>query len=210
MEQNTITKGEVMRGKEAQWYNFQQSLNGGKLVYREAVKLIELRSHHKLLDVGCGTGLVLFKLFQKYGKSAQLYGVDPSEDMIQMAQNENKKTNSDIHLKVGAGEKLDFKDSEFDWVISSLTFHHLPNDAKKQVLGEIRRVLKPSGNLLISDFGMPKNLFGRMADMTLGNHAFIKDNLAGSVVQILKEKNFQKIRIAKTQFGIIEHVMAIK
>jgi ubiquinone/menaquinone biosynthesis C-methylase UbiE len=50
-------------------------------------------------------------------------------------------------------EKLPFADATFEVALSSVMFHHLPDDSLEQGLREIRRVLKPSGRLLVIDCG---------------------------------------------------------
>lgn len=94
----------------------------------------------KLLDVGCGTGLVLKELL---GKELELYGIDFSEKAIEYAK--NQKLN--IAFKYASVYQLPFESSMFDTVICLGVFQSVENPAA--ALKEIIRVIKPGGNIVI-------------------------------------------------------------
>lgn len=97
------------------------------------------------LDLGCGTGILTFKIADKVKK---IIGLDISKDMITKAQTINKKSN--VIFKVAdISKKLDFPDSSFDFVISSLTLCHIDN--LEQVYKEIYRVLKKNGVFIFDE-----------------------------------------------------------
>ncbi len=101
-------------------------------------------------DLGSGRGLDVIKMAQAVGAEGKVYGIDVSEGMIRKARKNIDKfdvQNAEIiqsHL-----ERLPFKDSELDLVISNCTINHA--DDKKAVWKEIARSLKTGGRFVISD-----------------------------------------------------------
>lgn len=121
-----------------------------KEMYATLVDEIQKSESGKILDVGCGNGN-LFKMLpdDKY----ELFGVDFSENMILEAKNSCK---GKATFNVADAEMLPFEDNTFDIVVCNASFHHyIHPDA---VLGEIRRVLKNGGRLLIGDPYIPTGL----------------------------------------------------
>ncbi len=102
-----------------------------------------------VLDIGCGTGALL-RMIQDKRKDARLFGVDLSEQMIQMAK---AKLGERADLKVSDSEKLPFSNEAFDLVMCTFSFHHYPNPGT--ALQEMRRVLAPSGRLILADPSPP-------------------------------------------------------
>lgn len=92
------------------------------------------------LDIGCGTGNYTVALANK---RLRFYGVEPSEKMLQIARSRD----SGIKWLGGNAEKLPVDDTMFDGIIATLTIHHWTDLAK--AFGEIYRVLKPGGKLVI-------------------------------------------------------------
>jgi ubiquinone/menaquinone biosynthesis C-methylase UbiE len=133
--------------KTAQDYN---DSSDGKFVdgmYEPLVKEIQKSESGRILDVGCGNGN-LFR-FLPDGKY-ELHGIDFSENMIGQAKR-NCKTQASF--SVADAEHLPFDDNSFDIIVCNASFHHyICPDA---VLKEMRRVLKPSGKLLIGDPYVP-------------------------------------------------------
>lgn len=96
----------------------------------------------KILDVGCGGGL-LTEEFAKCG--ANVTGIDISNNSINIAHNHARQNNLSIEYKVGRAEQLPVKD-KYDVVISTDCLEHVENLGKS--ISEISRVLKPSGIFL--------------------------------------------------------------
>jgi len=98
-----------------------------------------------VLDIGCGTGALL-SMIRERQKSAQLFGVDLSKEMIRAA---TAKLGKDADLRVSDSETLPFKNNSFDLVTCTFSFHHYPNP--RAVMLEMRRVLTTHGRLIMAD-----------------------------------------------------------
>ena len=105
------------------------------------VKLIQnllkkdLKDSIKVLDIGCGSGYLLWKIHKHKSK---YYGVDMSRDSLTLA-----KEFIDADLRVADAHNLPFEDSYFDMVLCTDVLEHFEDD-NKAVL-EISRVLKKGG-----------------------------------------------------------------
>jgi ubiquinone/menaquinone biosynthesis C-methylase UbiE len=100
-----------------------------------------------IIDVGCGTGRLLRAVSARW-PDAQLFGVDPAEQMI----SEANQLNPNATFKVAPAESLPFPDAIADIVLSSLSFHHWADQAKG--LQEVARVLRPGGFFCLADHTM--------------------------------------------------------
>lgn len=98
----------------------------------------------RILDVGCGTGLLACGL-QSYG--FDVYGLDISQKMIEIAS----KRLQPGRAFCSNAEKIPFPSEYFDGIICIATLHHISSDRVYHVLCEMSRVLKPQGRLLIWD-----------------------------------------------------------
>jgi ubiquinone/menaquinone biosynthesis C-methylase UbiE len=100
--------------------------------------------HLKILDIGCGTGNytdLLQKITQT--KSWQIYGIDPSEGMINKARNKN----GNILFQRGKAENLLWARDFFDFIYMTDVIHHIPDIHR--MFSEIGRVLKNKGKVCI-------------------------------------------------------------
>jgi ubiquinone/menaquinone biosynthesis C-methylase UbiE len=122
---------------------------------RRQIDLVGLREGETVLEVGCGTGALAFLAKLAVGETGEVAGVDIAPKMISRAEEKASKAGLDIAFRVASVDELPFPDQQFDAVISSLMFHHLPVEVKRAGLEEIRRVLKGEGRLFLSDFCAP-------------------------------------------------------
>jgi len=114
--------------------------------YDEALKRIG--KNFTILDIACGNGFGAFKLY-KQGENVVVDG-DISEEAFLYCRNKYQKylkTDSFDFRKLDA-TALDFNDQTFDAIISFETLEHISEYEK--VIAEFKRVLKPSGVLLLS------------------------------------------------------------
>jgi ubiquinone/menaquinone biosynthesis C-methylase UbiE len=100
-----------------------------------------------VLDVGCGTGRLLVQLRSAF-PTATLIGVDAAAGMIEVAS--RKEELRRVRLAAAAVEALPLEDASCDVVVSTVSFHHWTDQAAG--LGEVARVLRPGGSLLLVDF----------------------------------------------------------
>ena len=129
------------RGREGAFR--QRQLDRARIVAGETV-----------LDVGCGTGTLAIAAARRVGPSGAVHGIDPSEDLLRRARKKARRAAGvDVDFLVGSGEALPFADESFDLVLTTLVLHHLPHDALRDSVREMRRVLRPMGRLLIVDIG---------------------------------------------------------
>lgn len=113
-------------------------------LYPDVLRKLDKFSFNNLLDIGCGTGNLLSTISSKY--DTEIAGVDISPKMLKIA---SEKLGSKADLREADSENLPFDDASFNMVMCTDSFHHYPHP--NIVLNEIRRVLKPKGNILIAD-----------------------------------------------------------
>ena len=170
----------------------------------QTVDLAALRAGERVLEVGCGTGEVAQRARARVGPTGRVSGIDPSAEMIGVAQHKAARAGLEIDYRVGAIEALPYPAASFDAVLSSLMMHHLPDDLKSAGLAEVRRVLKPGGRLLIVDFTRPRRWLSRLA-MRVLLHARLGrgfDDLPG----IVAGAGFADVKSGQTRFDFLGFV----
>src|ERR1700687_3019569 len=112
------------------------------------VRWAKIRAGMSALDVGTGRGeLPLFCAAQ----GAEATGIDYSEDALELAKEAAalSQVRDHCHFRAMDCLLLEFEDQSFDRVFMLDVIEHLRPDEVRRALGEIRRVLRPDGQLLI-------------------------------------------------------------
>lgn len=111
------------------------------------IEKLEVRPGHKILDVGCGTGLLVPYLWPKVGKEGNIVGIDLSPGMIKIAR---EKFLPDLHpnLEFRIADILNFQSPPYDRVISYNSFAHL--SAKRKAIAHMANLLIRGGILIIA------------------------------------------------------------
>src|SRR5258708_246752 len=133
----------------------------GKVRLREQLlDQLALRGDERVLDVGCGRGLMTIGIAKRLTKMGRVTGIDvwstealSGNSLDAAKQNAKLERLSDrVTFESCPVHSLHFRDNTFDVVVSSLAIHHLTDDRlREQALHEMLRVLKPGGRLLIFD-----------------------------------------------------------
>ena len=114
-----------------------------RAIYDRALAALDDR-HQRVLDVGCGTGIMSAKLA---ASGRDTLGVDLSPAMIHRAR---RKRTANLDFIIGDAEHLPVADGEFDAVVNLISLHHYPN--ANRALSEFHRVLRPGGRLVLVIF----------------------------------------------------------
>jgi ubiquinone/menaquinone biosynthesis C-methylase UbiE len=96
----------------------------------------------RVLDVGCGTGLVAAALAER----ARVTGVDPEPEMLAVARG---RVPPEVELRQAPAEELPFEDASFDAAVLRLVVHLVD---RSRAFPELRRVLAPGGRLVVATF----------------------------------------------------------
>ena len=140
-----------------------------KPVAEELIKIYNLKSDSKVLDIGCGKGYLLHEM-KLLIPDLDIVGIDSSDYGLENAKEEIKPF---IH-KHKAEVKLPYKDKEFDLVISLGTFHNLRLLELKIALSEMERVGK-KGYLMLESYRNEEELFNLQCWALTAESFFDKD-----------------------------------
>ncbi len=102
----------------------------------------------RVLEIGIGSGLNL--PFYSH-KVERLIGLDPSPKLLSMVRRNLRRNSSSVELIEGSAEAVPLENNSVDTVVTTWTLCSIP-DADRAV-GEMHRVLKPSGRLLFVEHG---------------------------------------------------------
>ena len=141
----------------------------------------------RVLDVGCGTGLVLRAVAARLPGAAVLTGVDAAPAMVEVARaraTEDSQNGSRLTFEQGMAEQLPFADGSFDLVVSAVSFHHWQDQGAG--LAECHRVLSPGGRLVLTDLLR----LGLVPALFRGRHHRGRARTRREVEQLLREAGF--------------------
>jgi len=137
----------------------------------------------KVLDVGCGDGVLSYLLAKK---GANVIGIDSSVEAIKFAK-ERCRNLSNLIFQVASAYELPFCDAYFDYVISSEVIEHLKHPEK--MLSEIKRVWNGKGRIIITT---PIRFTERPLDKMHYKEFFENE------FELLLKKYFEEIKIIKS------------
>lgn len=109
-----------------------------------------------VLEIGAGTGAN----FPYYRNGAQVTATEPDPYMLERGRKRAGEVSADIDLQQVAVEELPFPDESFDFAVSTLVMCSVQEPAR--AVSEIKRVLKPGGELRLYEHVRHEGAFGAL------------------------------------------------
>ncbi len=154
----------------------------------------------RILDLGCGTGIVARVLRERLGGAAKIVGLDVSPIMIEKA----RALTPELEFQQGNAMVLPFVDASFDLVLCQEMLQFVPD--RLAALREVRRVLAPGGRFITSTW-RPRSeqpfheALGRIAERHLGKSNDARWSLDGPALgHALKGAGFVDVRLETVSF----------
>lgn len=174
---------------------------------RRAIELLGLQGSERVLDIGCGTGILTRQLAEALDGSHQdqVVGIDAATKMIDVARRKAGNL-ANVQFKTALAEHLPFADASFDAAVSTFFFHHIDLNLKTRSLAELLRVLKPGGRAVIVDVDTPTNLFGKLCAWSgywLFHQEEIRENIEGRLREALAGAGFSRVKKVSHHAGHI-------
>jgi len=149
-----------------------------------------------ILDCGCGTGHNLTML-RKYGRA---YGIDLTWAGLQYALTQGER-----QVVRASAARLPFPAARFDLVTSFDVIYSLPDDVERDAIGEMFRVLKPGGRLILNVAAL---------ESLRGNHSVLSSEVRryskGDLRRRLEAAGFRVTHSTYTNLSILPMVAAVR
>jgi ubiquinone/menaquinone biosynthesis C-methylase UbiE len=173
-------------------------------LYRRRVEmcLAECRGGSRILEVGFSSGLTFINLHELY---SEIHGLDlkaPAVEVADVFARRGIKT----QLLNGSVLQMPYQDGFFDTVLLISILEHLMPEHLQQAFAEIRRVLRPGGQMV---YGVPaESPFMTVAFLMLGHDIRLLHFSTEKDVSRAAKNVFDEVRITemKTVFGKVYEI----
>ncbi len=119
-------------------------------ITEKTIRLMNLRSGERVLDLGCGSGWATRLLARLVGDGpegfGQVVGLDVSDEMIRQARAASKDFENILYVW-GSAQQIPWEENFFDKVLSVESFYYYPD--QDRALAELFRVMAPRGRMFI-------------------------------------------------------------
>jgi len=170
------------------------------------ITFTDIQNGEAVLDIGCGTGTLALEVKNR-APAATVCGIDGDPEILEIAKRKALLLNTEITFQLALSYELPYEDELFDCCLSTLFFHHLTLENKKQTLLEMRRVLKIGGRCFVADWGKPTNTLMRFLFFQiqiLDGFETTQHNVEGLLPTIMASSGFTNIQVMEevpTMFG---------
>lgn len=157
-----------------------------------------------VLDVACGTGEFERLLLSEH-PTQQIVGIDISEKMLAIAK-QKCSMYPQVSFQTASALALPFANNSFDVIVSANSFHYFDNPLA--ALGEMKRVLKPEGKVIILDW-CRDYFVCRICDILLKvfdpahKHCYTQDEFH----HLLTSASFRLCGATRVRFGVVWGLM---
>lgn len=185
------------------YYDFLSNLTlPDKDLKQRLIVQADLQSHHRVLDLGCGTGTLALMIKQRHAE-ATVIGLDIDPEILQISRRKALEAGLEVDLQEASATRLPYPDGSFDRVLSSFVLHHLTYEDKQRAVAEVFRVLRPSGEFHVLDLGKPHNLYCLLVSYALRWTEELMENIQGLLPRIFQNAGFIDVEERNRQTTLV-------
>lgn len=119
------------------------------------------RAGDAILDVGCGTGTFTIML-KRAAPQARIIGLDPDPQVLAIAAEKASQAGVAVEWRQGFAHDAATVAGRVDKAVSSLVFHQVPLDGKREGVAAMFAALRPGGEVHIADYAWQRARLMRM------------------------------------------------
>jgi ubiquinone/menaquinone biosynthesis C-methylase UbiE len=165
----------------------------------EYLRLLELSAADRVLEIGCGSGVVTRAIAQRIAPGGAVVGVDSSPALLGIAREVAQKAGLAVEFQTADCRALPFDDRSFDVALAATTLAHVP--VAEKALAEMVRVVRPGGRVAVFDFdgdslliSHPDRGLTRRIVQAFSDNGAVNSWLARSLPGLLRELGISNLR----------------
>jgi ubiquinone/menaquinone biosynthesis C-methylase UbiE len=177
-----------------------------RLLFGDGRAWVCSRASGEVLEVAVGTG----RNFGFYPDGVRLTGIELSSEMLAIARGRAAEVGLQAELRQGDAQALEFPDASFDTVVCTFSLCGIPDDRK--AVAEMKRVLRPGGQLLLIDHVPSTTRLWRDIQWLL-EQVTIRvegEHLLRRPLELVRAEGFAIERAERLKLGIVERLLARK
>ena len=179
---------------------------GGEALTLKTVGAMNLNPGATLIDLGCGTGTSAMLLTQSNG--LKVSAVDLSQSNVLRAQERAGSVQPPIDFRAADVHSLPFNDQSFDAALSECTFSLFSDH--QSALREVHRVLKPGGQLGVTDMAWGADLPADLAAMLAPWTCLADATDEATAVARFEQGGFRVLEVQDESAGLLDLVVMLK
>jgi ubiquinone/menaquinone biosynthesis C-methylase UbiE len=164
-------------------------------VRKAGLEMLNAQPSEQVLEIGFGTGHSLIELAQSVGPSGKVFGIDLSEQMVEISQKRAEEEGLDERIELYCGDALHlpYQLNSLDGIFMSFTLELFDTPEIPLVLAECKRVLKPAGRIVVVGMSrvLPEGLVMEIFEWTHRHFPNYLDCRPILVRQALEDSGFQ-------------------
>jgi ubiquinone/menaquinone biosynthesis C-methylase UbiE len=151
--QNVTLMSESIASEVADTLEHRSLANSQQVIRQKILSLASLQPGNTVVEIGCGTGVLLYECGQAVSPSGHVIGVEPQPTFAKLASRRLETLNCDIKYEVRQepADHLGIPNRIADACIAQTVLIHLPNETLHLAIHEMARVTKSGGHVISVD-----------------------------------------------------------
>ncbi len=164
-----------------------------------------VREEARVLDAGAGTGLNI----SYYRKDHRVVALDTNPFFLERARRRARDRSGQVEFVLGSVQDIPYADATFDSVVTTFLFCQVENPGRG--MGELKRVLKPGGQLLMLEHVRSNGGWGRLMDVLAGPlYRMFGDHIARDTDLYASSAGFTNLTRQSLLFNVVKIIEAEK